>query len=340
VLALLVAMAAAVAADAAVTLHRAGSGAARADGGAGRPLATGIALDKALPRLALVDEHGRTVSLDALRGRYVVLAPTLTLCHEVCPLTTAALEGVATAVRARGLQRRVTVAEVSVDPWRDSPARLRAFKRRTGTRLALFTGARAQLRRFWRAFGVRFERTRSDAGARDWWTGRRLGFDVSHTDGVFILDPRGRLRVFVGGMPGVGRLPARLGRLLNAEGRRNLRRPESPWNVSDVLDDLWSVMGLPNSGPPSPTAGSAAVARDAHGPIEPRHRVADAPPALAALRADGGRLLVGGPVARSHPQRDPARWHPGVQDRAQQRSHPRRVLHELAVHRGRAAPQH
>jgi cytochrome c biogenesis protein CcmG/thiol:disulfide interchange protein DsbE len=268
-------MAAGVVVDAAIALH-ASQPSRRAPV---QRLVSGIALDKPLPDLRLTDEHGHATSLRSLRGRFVVLAPSLTLCHEVCPLTTAALDRVAATVRRRGLTGRVTVAEVSVDPWRDSPARLRAFRRLTGTRLALYTGSHAELRRFWKVLGVHFERTKGD-GDTDWWTGRRLRMDVSHTDGVFVIDPRGHLRLFAGGMPDAGPVPARLRALLNAQGRRNLARPASPWSVDDLLGDLWRLMRVrppaspPSSAPAAPPAGT-----------------------LADLRRQAARLLPGGAAA-------------------------------------------
>jgi protein SCO1/2 len=263
-LAIIAVMAGAVAVDAAVTLHGSGSGVPEAAAVATAPPGTGIALDKALPRLPLVDEHGRETSLGAFRGRWVVLAPSLTLCDEVCPLTTAALESVRTALRERGLARRVAVMEASVDPWRDSPARLRAFKRATGTRLILLTGSRRQLGRLWRVLGVRVERTRDD---------------VTHTDGVFVIDPRGHLRLVVAGMPAPGRVRSRLARLLSDEGRDNLTRPQSPWTASDLLAELGRLLRVRFPEPAAPAASG--------------------PPsgALADLRAEGGRLLAGGAPA-------------------------------------------
>jgi len=86
-------------------------------------------MDKALAPLPLLHEHGRRTSLAAFHGRYLVLAPTLTLCHEVCPMTTGALMDLERELQASGQGRRVVVAEATVDPWRDSPARVRAFKR-------------------------------------------------------------------------------------------------------------------------------------------------------------------------------------------------------------------
>jgi protein SCO1/2 len=55
---------------------------------AGAPGASGTVVDRTVPKLPLLDPGGRATSLAAFRGRVVVLAPFLTLCHEVCPLTT------------------------------------------------------------------------------------------------------------------------------------------------------------------------------------------------------------------------------------------------------------
>ncbi len=56
----------------------------------------------------------------------------MTLCHEVCPLTTGALMELVNDVRLAGLSRQVVIAEATVDPWRDSPFRLRAYQKLTG----------------------------------------------------------------------------------------------------------------------------------------------------------------------------------------------------------------
>src|SRR4051812_9948736 len=84
-------------------------------------LPVGTVVDKPIGRVRLLDEHGRSTSLAAFRGRYLVLAPSLTLCHEVCPITVGALTDLQRRLRAGGLQHRVVVAQASVDPWRDSP---------------------------------------------------------------------------------------------------------------------------------------------------------------------------------------------------------------------------
>lgn len=212
----------------------------------------GWRLDRAVPRMSLVDARGRPTSLAALRGRVVVLAPTLTLCHEVCPITTGAFARMRRAVAAAGLARRVAFVEVTVDPWRDSPARLRAYARLTGVHVPILTGGVARIRRFWRFFGIGFRRTpQGHPPDRDWWTGRAERFDVEHVDGVFLIGADGRERAFYSGMADVhGRLPARLSHLLGDDGRRNLAHPADPWTPAAVLEGVGRLLGrrIPFSG--------------------------------------------------------------------------------------------
>ena len=77
-------------------------------------------LDRPAPPLRLIDQHGATLSLDRFRGRPILVTFAFGHCETVCPLlVTDALA----AQRARpGDPPGVVV--VSMDPWRDSPARL------------------------------------------------------------------------------------------------------------------------------------------------------------------------------------------------------------------------
>jgi len=236
--------AAAVAAVLAVA-GAAAAAAALATHGRSSPRIAGVELDRPAPGVPLVDDAGRRTSLAAFRGKTVVLSPVLTLCHEVCPITTGAFLTMEQAVRRAGLAGRVVFAEISVDPWRDSPARLRAFRRLTGVDFTLLTGSLPELRRFWRSFGVGFFRTpQGKPPDVDWWTKRPETFDVAHSDGLFFVDPRGRLRIALVGMPDVhGRLTARLRSLLSGAGLQDLRRPDAAWTVPDALRDLGAVVG-------------------------------------------------------------------------------------------------
>lgn len=253
------------------------------------PLAAGteLARPRALPPLALTDPRGETVSLRrAWQGRWVILAPSMTLCHEVCPMTTATLMQVQSELRRAGLGHRVVVATVTVDPWRDSSARLRAYARLAGADFEMLTGSQAEIRRLWRFFGVSYHRVpQGQPPDVDWLTHRPETFDVQHTDALFLLDPAGQERIADDGMPQVsGRLPVALASLLNAQGRQNLGHSQSAWSAREAVDDLYYLMGrdIPAAQAPRVTSPSSAAAQA---------ELARSPGELDALHRQASRLL-------------------------------------------------
>jgi cytochrome c biogenesis protein CcmG/thiol:disulfide interchange protein DsbE len=252
------------------------------------PLAVGTALQRprAVPQIRLTDVQGKPFSTTQWRGRWVVLAPSLTLCHEVCPMTTAALNQIQQKLAQQGLGRQVSVAEVTVDPWRDSPSRLRAYRRLSDSNFQLLTGTQAEIKRLWKFFGVYYARVpQGKPPDIDWLTGKPETFDVDHTDGVFMIDPAGQERIVDEGMPDVGgRLPAGLHKLLNDQGVHNLAHPQFGWSPTQVVEDLYYLMGrnVPASAlapvkPPSPAVAARALS--------------DSPHPLAVLHQRAGALL-------------------------------------------------
>jgi cytochrome oxidase Cu insertion factor (SCO1/SenC/PrrC family) len=270
------------------------------------PLAIGTELPRPrrLPDLHLVSASGRPASSRSWRGKWVVLAPSMTLCHEVCPMTTEVLTQLAHEVRAAGLTKQVVVADATVDPWRDSPRRLRAYRRLSDADFPMYTGTQAEIRRLWRFFGVTYKRV--PEGNRpdiDWLTHKPETFDVQHEDAFFIIDPGGQELVVNEGMPKLtGRLPAALRRLLSRAGEHNLAHPQLPWTSQEVVDDLLHVM---NRDLPAGAASENVAAPDAR---QAQRALADSPTALASLHRQAGRLIT---------------THQGLADRiAQLRGHP------------------
>ncbi len=260
------------------------------------PLAVGTELSRprAVPDIPLISSAGRRTSPRAWRGKWVVLAPSMTLCSEVCPITTGALIQLTDLLRRAGLSHRVVVAEATVDPWRDTPRRLRAYARMAGVNFQMVTGHLPEIRRLWRFFGVQFRRVpQGDPPAIDWMTHRPLTFDVDHTDALFFISPSGQERIADESMPSVHHLSATLRRLLDSSGRHNLSHPQAPWTAREALDDVEYLMGrtIPRGAAPVTHVPSAAAAR---------RELAGSPHPLAALHAEAGELLgaVGGLRAR------------------------------------------
>ena len=255
------------------------------------PLAIGTELQKPrpVPSVPLADEQGKPFSLSQWRGKWVILAPSMTLCHEVCPLTTGALMELVNDVRLAGLSKQVVIAEATVDPWRDSPFRLRAYRKLTHADFAMLTGTESEIKQLWKFFGVYYVRVpQGKPPDTDWLTHKPETFDVQHTDALFFIDPAGQERIVDEGMPELGgRLSPVLKSLLSDQGLQNLEHPQLPWTAAEALDDLYFLMNrnVPAGAVPKVSAPGAADARRV---------LAGSPGSLAALHTQAGQLITSG----------------------------------------------
>jgi protein SCO1 len=215
----------------------------------------GAVLDRPVPGwvadLPLTTDAGRPATLAAFGGQVVVLADFLTLCQETCPLTAGNLLVMDRAVIAAGLAGRVRLVELTVDPGRDTPARLRAYRALVGAgaNWSLLTGRPAVIKRIWGFFGVWYQRVAEGRPPGvDWLTGKPLRYDVTHQDALIYLDAGGRERFVVVGSPnaaGAWVTPA-LRRFLSVQGREDLSHPDaSTWTAAEALSPIAWLTGRP-----------------------------------------------------------------------------------------------
>jgi protein SCO1/2 len=237
-------------------------GLAAALGGSGRPgpppASVGIAEDRALPAsvldVSLVDQHGFSTSLSAFRGKIVVFTPFLSSCQETCPITTGAFLQMRRDLGAAGLGGQVVLAEVSVDPSRDTPSRLAAYAHLTGTDFPLLTGKTADLDALWHYFGIYAQKVpEGNPPGIDWQSGAPYSYDVNHSDGFIVLDRRLHSRFVTGAAPKLGshRLGGALSRMLSAQGRQDLNSPPAnAWTIPEGLQAIGWVAGraVPSEG--------------------------------------------------------------------------------------------
>ncbi|HWD56265.1 MAG TPA: SCO family protein [Acidimicrobiales bacterium] len=195
--------------------------------------------------VALTNQHGQPVTLASLHGKVVVLAPFLSLCQDECPLITAAFTSLQHDVRAAGLSDRVAFVEATVDPGRDSVARLAAYQKEFGADWDLWTGTPAQIAAFWKPFGVAYQIVSEEQPAKiDWLTGHPLTYDVDHTDGYFLVDGSGRERFVDASAPNIPGLSPKLKALLNVGGLHDLAHPlPTNWTTADALGAISWVLG-------------------------------------------------------------------------------------------------
>jgi cytochrome oxidase Cu insertion factor (SCO1/SenC/PrrC family) len=149
----------------------------------GAPSATGY--DGALlpgslrPRgFTLTNQHGRRVSLSALRGKVTILTFLYTASKTTAPLIAQQIRGA-----LEELPKGTPALAISLDPTGDTPARVRAFLHAASLtgRMEYLTGSAAQLSPVWRAYAA----VPASAGA------------VAYEHGAFVLllDREGAPRV-------------------------------------------------------------------------------------------------------------------------------------------------
>ena len=145
--------------------------------------------------LRLRAQDGRMLELAAFAGRPVVVTFAYAHCETVCPLL---VRDVLAAARAA--KPRPVVLVVSLDPWRDTPARLPAVARQWGLGADeyILSGSVAEVQATLEDWGVRT--------ARDASTG-----EVVHPRVAWLVDAGGRA-AFVGD-GSTGLLTAQLARL-------------------------------------------------------------------------------------------------------------------------------
>jgi protein SCO1/2 len=209
----------------------------------------GTSVDIALPaniaHIPLVTATGKHTTLAAFRGEPVMIADFMTLCSDVCPLISANVAAMARSLAKDGYAGKVALLEISIDPARDTPARLRAYQKLYGGRLpgwTLLTSSKAGSATLWKSLGVGIKRIKEPKPADiDWLTHKPLTYDLAHTDDVVFLDARGHERFVIDGSPQVdGSLPPTLLRFLTKQGVRNFQHPQpvADWSVGEGMQVL------------------------------------------------------------------------------------------------------
>ena len=144
-------------------------------------------LDRPAPEDVLVDQHGEAVGMADLRGRPVIVTFGYAHCATVCPAV------VAQALRAREIlagELDLEVVVITLDPWRDTPARLPHLARQWG------------LEGVGHVLGGSVEQV--EAALDGWSVARRRDprtGEITHPALVFLVDAGGRIAYASNGSP-------------------------------------------------------------------------------------------------------------------------------------------
>ncbi len=143
------------------------------------------------PPFRLVNQFGRSVSLQSLRGRAVALTFLDPVCVSDCPII--AQEFLATDEMLGATARRVELVAVVANPVYRSAGYLAAFDRQEGlghvANWEFLTGSVSQLQGVWNSFGVLV--AYSSGGSM-----------IAHSDIAYVISPTGRARYVIDADPG------------------------------------------------------------------------------------------------------------------------------------------
>lgn len=156
-------------------------------------------------QFTLTDDAGQVVRADDFRGKVTLLYFGYTHCPDVCPTTLATL----TQARAKlGAQAAaVRILFVTVDPARDTVARLHRYVALFGSGVVGLRGEDTQLRALTKRYRVTYGLGQPDENG---------DYPVAHSSAVFVFDRTGEVRLLATQADGIEAIASDLERLLRS----------------------------------------------------------------------------------------------------------------------------
>jgi len=128
----------------------------------------------------LVDQDGRTVTDESMKGRPYLVFFGFTHCPDICPTTLFEVSELLTKLGPDA--DRVGALFVTVDPARDTPAKLKDYLSSFDPRLRGLTGDDAAVAAMTKAYRVYFKKVPLEGG----------DYTMDHTALVYLMDKQGR----------------------------------------------------------------------------------------------------------------------------------------------------
>ena len=131
------------------------------------------------PDFTLTDQTGEPFALSELQGQWILLNYGYTSCPDVCPATLAVLGRVQKLLEEDAEQ--VQMIFVTVDPERDTAAKMGEYVDRFGQGTIALTGTPEEVAAAAAPYGVRYARVDMPDSA--------IGYAMNHTAFVYVINP-------------------------------------------------------------------------------------------------------------------------------------------------------
>lgn len=124
------------------------------------------------------------VSLSDFRGKVVLIYFGYTSCPDVCPTSLGALSAALKQLSPQEMAR-IQPIFISVDPERDTPAKIVEYVHYFHPKMIGVTGSLAEVREIADRYGAYFRKAEVENSA--------LGYAVDHSSVIYVVDEKGRL---------------------------------------------------------------------------------------------------------------------------------------------------
>ncbi len=174
-------------------------------------LATVLTPPLELPEATLVDHAGNTFTTADLEGRFSLMFFGFTYCPDICPLTLQVLARARAEVEMFAPELVPDVVFVSVDPYRDTPERIREYIGNFDTDFTGITGSDEALAPLLGRLGVTVQKNERDGEY----------YNVIHNGTVYVIGPEAELvAVFTGSSHDAGAIATDVVRIRRRLGTR------------------------------------------------------------------------------------------------------------------------
>ncbi len=155
-------------------------------GGGPAPLIQGAVYEqpKPLPEFELNDAQGRPLTRDSFKGQWTLVYFGYTYCPDVCPTSLQTIASAERLLAGDGVDSGFSYLFVSVDPKRDTLARLTEYTAFFSDRLQGATGDHEQLLALSRPLGVIFAIVGDDPD----------DYLVDHSSSFLLINPKAELQ--------------------------------------------------------------------------------------------------------------------------------------------------
>ena len=141
-----------------------------------------------LPLFELQQSDGTPLTRDELKGHWTLVFLGFTTCPDICPTTLMDLAAAQNSWRALPDTTRPRLLLISVDPERDTPARLGEYAHAFHADTLAATGDIPALEKFATSLGFVFRKAEGEQ-----FETNPEDYSVDHSASLAVLDPQGRL---------------------------------------------------------------------------------------------------------------------------------------------------